>query len=153
MLLDADGWIPSFTDREGVQAYAARGEIVLENEEPILHDLDGVARWLDLRGKVARKCLRRTRIDCAEFLAAWNLFADVESAVRKARKGKLPCRHLIVYDKLFHGCNLPAITPPGMHCEPIWSNAEVGILRRVLGKGLQLFRRRLRCYPSDLPAV
>jgi hypothetical protein len=40
------------------------------------------------------------------------------------------------YQKLFLGCNLPAITPEGKHFDPDWSREERENLARVLRLGL-----------------
>ena len=48
-----------------------------------------------------------------------------------------------VYDKLFFGNNLPAMTPPGEHYDPTWSDAEIRILCSVIAAGLHLFRSHL----------
>ncbi|HEU4388411.1 MAG TPA: hypothetical protein VFV34_11485 [Blastocatellia bacterium] len=70
-------------------------------------DLDAVARWCEHAD--AR------RIECRLLLDAWNFFTDVAASV----PGKVRAfvggfaRYTPVYDKLFLGCNLPAVTPEG----------------------------------------
>ena len=46
----------------------------------------------------------------------------------------------VIYDKLFWGCNLPSMTPPGMHYEPTWSPEEITTVVEVLHSGLRLLR-------------
>ena len=48
-----------------------------------------------------------------------------------------------IYQKLFWGSNLPAITRLGKHPEPLLLGSEVLIMRQVLGDGLALFRSRI----------
>ena len=148
VVLDASGHIPTFRTIEALHHYAAEHEIGLAGEEPRLHDLDCVQDWLNLRGKRSRKHVRRTTVDCNAFLAAWNLFSDVRFSLGQLSGKRLTPHTRRPYNKLFYGCNLPAITPPGKHYEPIWPNYEVAVLRKVLGSGLKLFRCRLKLLPS-----
>ena len=46
----------------------------------------------------------------------------------------------VIYDKLYWGCNLPSMTPPGMHDEPIWSREEITTVVAVLHCGLRMLR-------------
>jgi hypothetical protein len=41
-----------------------------------------------------------------------------------------------IYDKLFFGNNLPAITPAGVSYEPVWSHDEIETLSRIYRLGL-----------------
>ena len=43
------------------------------------------------------------------------------------------------YDKLFWGCNLPPVTPPGERYVPRWRPDELADLRRVMRAGLDLW--------------
>jgi hypothetical protein len=143
VVLDAEGRIVAFANLGHLELYAAQHGIPLVDEEPILHDLDRVRQWLELRGKPARKHICRNTIHCPSFLAAWNLFGDIRYSLDPSyNKGPEP-RNKYAYSKMFAGCNLPALTPPGKWYEPIWYNAEVKFFRKVLGEGLRLFRDRL----------
>ena len=53
-------------------------------------------------------------------------------------------RALSLYDKLFRGCNLPSLTPPGEDYEPVWTVPETTALKQVLLLGLAEFRARVR---------
>lgn len=48
-----------------------------------------------------------------------------------------------IYDKLFHGCNLPAMTPDGEHYVPEWSASETAALKQLLMLGIAELRARL----------
>lgn len=41
-----------------------------------------------------------------------------------------------MYDKLFWGSNIPAVTPAGQKFNPDWSASEIAALARVLSSGL-----------------
>jgi hypothetical protein len=134
VVTQADGTVPSFHNQDALCTYAIARQIMLDEMEPLLHDLDVVAQWL-----------RRSfsaEVDCDAFLTAWNLFADLAISVNgdfdRERK-----RTQHVYEKLFWGNNLPAVTPPGKHYTPLWSDDEVLLMREVLTNGLQLFRKHV----------
>jgi hypothetical protein len=102
-------------------------------EAPAHYDLDALEAWCKSTDTVH---------SCSELLDAWNLFGDLpraESVFAKADSGATP-----LYDKLFHGCNLPAMTEPGEHYTPTWSASELAQLKRALLLGLAEFRARWR---------
>lgn len=136
VLIDEEGLAPNFSNCVFLRDYASQHSIVVKEEPPILHDIDVVRRWLDRP--------RKDTVICTDFLAAWNLFEDVCTAV-----GDTPLaakfrqtRPRWVANKLFWGNNLPVVTPLGRRYEPIWTKSEVGIMQYVLGEGLAEFRRR-----------
>ena len=136
VVVQLGGTVPSFRSPALLHDYAAAHQIVIAEEEPMLHDLDCIEAWL---------CTPTISsvIDCDAFLAAWNLFGDISVSVN----GNFDRDHKKtqnIYDKLFWGNNLPAITPPGKHYTPIWSDEELQVLREVLANGLQLFRQVIR---------
>ncbi len=45
-----------------------------------------------------------------------------------------------IYDKLFWGCNIPALTPRGKKYIPLWSAREISIINKVLTEGVRIFR-------------
>jgi hypothetical protein len=130
-----DGIIPSFRDQEALDAYANLHRLDLDAMEPLVHDLDGLAQWL-------RRPLS-AEIDLDAFLTAWNLFGDLAISVNchfdRDRK-----RTQQVYEKLFWGNNLPAVTPPGKQYTPHWSDDELLLMREILQYGLLLFRKHVK---------
>ena len=103
------------------------------NQEPL--DLDALERWL--------ASARKTTVDCEMFLNAWNLFSDLACTVHDGPTYIDGKKRSCIYHKLFWGTNIPVLTPPGKHYEPLWSKSEVGRMRNVLGAGMRLFRDRL----------
>lgn len=135
IVTDADGTAVCFRDQASLQVYARSNQMSVDNSEPILHDLVLVARWLG--------DLQSVEVNCGVFLSAWNLFADLASSVNgqfDADRG----RTKDIYDKLFWGSNIAAITAPGDHFDPTWDDDERAILREVLAKGLELFRSHVK---------
>ena len=130
-----DGVVPSFPDQETLQAYARFHQIELAAMEPLLHDLDGLARWLGRPLSAA--------VDCDILLTAWNLFGDLATSV-KATFDHEHTRSQRIYEKLFWGNNLPAVTPAGQHYTPTWSDDELLLMREILHDGLVLFRTYVR---------
>jgi len=45
-----------------------------------------------------------------------------------------------LHEKLFLANNLPAVTPPGAHYEPVWSRDEIELLSRIYRFGLTELR-------------
>ncbi len=133
VVLDEQRGVPSFATHEDLVAYAESNDLPpIVEETPILHNLDLVERWL------RRK--RPTRPECGELLSAWNLFGDVSASIGGAFDGDRE-RTQTIYQKLFWGTNIPAITPPGKHYEPLWSGREYRIIRETLREGLATFRK------------
>lgn len=129
-----NGKIPVFTEPSALMKYAASNGIKMQAEEPGLHDLDVVVRWLqNPTGKT---------VECPSFNAAWNLFADVSRSA-KCDFDQDQTRTKKVYEKLFCGLNLPSVTPEGKEYEPIWTKKEVALLHEVLAHGLQMFRSKI----------
>jgi hypothetical protein len=134
VVIDPDGTVPSFHSFTQLYAYAAAHQIEIVKEEPLLHDLDHLAAWL---------VTPFTDIDCDVFLAAWNLFGDISLSVGgHFEPDQQQTQH--IYGKLFWGNNLPAMTPPGEHYTPEWTDDEVKLMKDTLSYGLQLFRKVVR---------
>lgn len=132
--VDEEGSIPAFDSLSALERFADSKGIELGLDKGDMLDLPLIERWLhDPRPR---------QIECNAFLGAWNLFSDVARSIGS----ELPDGSDLAnkcYDKLFWGNNLPAVTPPGKHYEPIWDAVEADYLRTLLGSGLTLLRSRL----------
>jgi hypothetical protein len=137
VLVDADGSVPSFKDLRTLESFAEQNGIQLESEPPVIHDLDWVAGW---------RIAHATEIKCVQALDAWNLFRDVAASVQAkgAEFAKLDRNEPLIYDKLFWGNNLPAMTPEGQSYVPQWTLQETQLLAAVLSAGLDLFESCVR---------
>jgi hypothetical protein len=98
--------------------------------EPVGYDFDRIRVWCaapDAGG-----------VDCRAFLDAWNFLDDLTGLHTGADTPhtRLSRGAAGVYDKLFWGNNLPAVTPAGARFEPSWSPEELAALRRVFESGL-----------------
>jgi hypothetical protein len=125
-----EGKIPLFGCEEQLEQFAAEQGILYEDEEPAPHDFDLAARWVQ-RGD-------RHSVDCPVFNAVFNLCTDAAHSLGQPGSWER-AEFDPIYDKLFWGCNLPAITPPGEHYVPTWSPEEIAILREALRQALDQF--------------
>ena len=141
---ERDGFVRDQGDRllvtstsAALAAAAEAHDVALVKDEAAEYDFDRIRAW----------CLAPSAegIDCAAFVDAWNFFDDLAGLsdgadtpyTRLSRAGAAR------YDKLFWGCNLPAVTPAAERFEPDWEAAEVGEIRRLLAAGLDLLASEL----------
>ena len=134
VLTSSPGRIALFKDPAEVERYATQQNLKLEPEPVALYDFDRLAQWLAQPSREA--------LDCRFLLDAWNMLCDVAFSVGAKIEERRDAQG--VYDKLFWGCNLPSMTPPGEHFEPRWSDEDVLILSEVLSSGLRLLRGAVR---------
>lgn len=141
VVVQPDGSVPSFPNESTLCAYTVTYQLPIKEGQPILHNLDVVSRWL-------HRTLSAD-IDCDQFLMAWNLFSDISNSIG----GEFNADHARtypVYEKLFWGNNLPALTPAGKQYTPAWTDNEVLLLRETLAVGLALFRSVVKPITSDV---
>lgn len=129
LLHDSNGRLLAFSTADAALTHAAKLGVMVEPDPPIEYDFDSLARWCEQPSAET--------IDCSEFLNAWNMLGDA---------GTLPTRNLgkRVYEKLFWGNNLPAVTPPGETYTPEWSLEEVRELQSILKSPIDRLRAELR---------
>ena len=135
VVTDDAGFVPSFATEAALLAFAKSERIQVSEESPTLHNLDLVRDWLADPGQEA--------FDCVAVLNAWNLFGDVarSAPASAAPFSEADAKLRAVYDKVFFGNNLPAVTPEEEAYHPVWSSAEIVGLAALLSRGLELFRR------------
>lgn len=129
--------VPYFLSKDELLDFSKKSGLSIEDEEPSMHNLDAIVRWLK-----SKKRKRSQRVDCVDFLCAWNLFADVSKSVGEDFDSNRDVTNKI-YDKLFYGNNLPSVTPEGRSYEPIWIRREVSVMRDIMSHGLSILRRHL----------
>lgn len=136
VVTDKQGRIVIRSDAEELLRYAATAGISAEPGEPYLYDLDLIAQWIHT-GDIGL-------IDCNQFNSAWNLFSDISTSING---GFDPDRKLTndLYNKLFWGCNLPAVTPEGERYHPSWSEDEIQLLSWIFQQGVTMFRDEIAC--------
>ncbi len=87
------------------------------------------------------------KLDCDPVLTFWNIISDVAASLDISFLGdNNDARIQHLYDKLFFGCNLPAIRDKGPKYMPIWNKNEVRLLQCVIDSGLDIVKKYIRGY-------
>ena len=120
-----------FEDEGSMRAYAREKKIDLVDET-------------SLYGDPAEVVLDGTVESCDRALNMWNILSDVSASVG----GKFPgdSRQSDVqglYEKLFYGCNLPAVRNGGEEYRPVWNDSEKFLLKNVLLEGRSILLNAL----------
>ena len=126
-----DGITPTFATLAQLEQFA-REEVGVrfpQEGEPLLHDLDYVARWLQ-RGKSKRVSYFRPR----RTLDAWNIFSDLARSLHIPFAGD-SSELTELWDMLLFG-------DPQKPRFPRWSGHQLQMCHDVLGEGLNLWRAR-----------
>ncbi|MBF9254306.1 hypothetical protein I2I11_13455 [Pontibacter sp. 172403-2] len=125
----------TFSKKDYLFEFAQKDGLAIEEKVSAKYDLDLIKDWVKYPTGF---------IDCKEFLNAWNLFTDVVTTLGIEFGGnkKEKVRNL-VYDKLFFGNNIPAITPEGQEYSPEWTKKEIARLAEIMNEGLGILRKNL----------
>jgi hypothetical protein len=134
---DLDGFLRDPDGRLVVTDTAEALGVPLAAAEPVGYDFDRIQVWCAAPDA--------TGVDCRAFLDAWNFLDDLAGlhAGADTPHKRLSREAAGVYDKLFWGNNLPAVTPPGERFEPSWSPTELAAIRRVFESGLGVLAAEL----------
>ena len=131
---DSAGAVISFASERLIKQFASRKKWKVQSEKLAFYDFDSVLSWVASNGKGP--------IECNLFLNVWNLLGDISHSVGGDFNPNLKQTKKL-YDKLFWGCNLPAVTPVGRKFKPDWPKVERRLLCSVLSSGIELFRSHL----------
>lgn len=110
VVVDDKGCVLSFSSLAAAMDAAQANGWPVASEEPSAYDIDGIEEWCRSDAGVH---------DCTGLLNAWNLLVDMPGG-----KNLFRARARGLYDKLFRGCNLPWMTPPGENYAPVWTASE-----------------------------
>jgi hypothetical protein len=134
---DESGKIPSFASLSDLQQFAVHRGLPLTPSELHLLDLDAIIGWLSKGAEIP---------ECNELLNAWNACSDVSASFQENERlfAKLNFANKPIYDKLFWGSNLPAVTPAGERYDPVWNTSEIESLTTIFTSGLDLFISSIR---------
>jgi len=139
VIADSCGHIPIFRALDEVQDYARLHELNVDCSSEGSCNFDVVIRSL--------RRSRPKKMPCEELLEVWNLLGDVSRTVGgnfdpdRERTDRL-------YGKAFWGSNIPALTPPGCHFEPVWTRRDLRLLRETFAVGLGIFREHTRLWKT-----
>lgn len=130
-----DGRLVYWKSLSELESYIAKQGISLRElggQEMFKLDLDKVAHWVKHPTK---------HIEPNMFNDAWNFAGDLEATIPFGfKKNDLQKETLKIYNKLFWGLNLPAVTPKGRYYVPTWKHREVLILRDVMRDAIAGFK-------------
>lgn len=88
--------------------------------------------WIALKNlRIGRASSTKT---CSLILDGWNFLDDLLRTTGLNKKEEIlkSSRLNKVYKKLFHGCNLPSVTPEGCSYNPLWTRKEIHLMRKEL---------------------
>ena len=109
-----------------LNAFAEKNDIKLD-EEITEYNLDDIT-------------VTAETLDCNEVIQKWNIMSDLALSIGAEFSGE-DKRFNSIYDKLFYGCNLPAMNHPLY--TPGWNAEEIAEINRILAEGAEIFRRVL----------
>ena len=120
-----------FATRQELEQYAGQRDMMLgdDEQELALRPLNKAQEVSDSAG-------------CNHYICIWNMAEDVARSLKLPFYGKNKATDDI-YDKLFWGCNLPAMTPEGEEYIPEWSQEELGLLAKVIDEGISIIVKSL----------
>jgi len=130
LLLNSRGNLALFDSPAQAESHARSLSIALEPQQTEQYDFDSLLAWCHKPNG--------SSFDYTRFLNAWNMLSDLSSSHGGWPKFQaIDSRLNTIYDKLFHGNNLPSITPNGEHYEPSWSSKELHDLAKLFLTGIQ----------------
>lgn len=104
--LTNSGLILAFGNLADLNKYAAEVNIKFERMNGcITYDFDGIAEWL--------KAPKGKTVKCNQFLDLYNLAGDYRNSLAKRNLDIEDKSYPKLLEKLFWGCNLAPVTPPG----------------------------------------
>ncbi len=129
--------ILSFANKEFALIYLSKRDLCLyEGGNISSYDFDKLNHWINSTD---------SNVDCNELLEFWNMFSDSAYTTIKKFVGDNKNKTTnLIYDKLFFGCNLPAIKPDGEEdYVPIWNEKQITILKSIMKGGVNIFLKNL----------
>ena len=134
VLIGDNGLLQVFRSQSEAEEQARTLNLVLSKEKSAFYDMNRITDWVASPSAAT--------LDCPALLDAWNMFRDISASTETSFDSD-ENETLPIYNKLFWGCNLPAMTPSGEHYEPIWDTQEIQLLVHLMQSGLQMFRRNI----------
>lgn len=138
-LLASDGQITSFPSSADRTVYA-KARLPNLRVSRAKTELFSSIKQFRKKARTRRRAEGYFLCDCAYVLEMWNLYADAAASVNAEFYGNR--RALCgIYDKLFWGNNIPAVTPEGAEYMPRWSGIEWNEILRVRKNGMAVIKR------------
>jgi hypothetical protein len=126
------GVVLHFDSPEQARRYTEQAGLILSAEEPLLHDTDAAARWVQ----------GEAEFDSNLMLAIWNAADDV---LRSLGQPTLITTHADrrLYQKLFRSADIPVLAPYRPKTPPVWRAGQLKRLRDYTSRGIQALRQSL----------
>ncbi|MGE5432940.1 MAG: hypothetical protein ACM3QX_17800 [Syntrophomonadaceae bacterium] len=137
VVTDASGRAISFNSKEELLDYASRHNLEIVQEQPELHDLDLVSKWVDENDPLL--------INFSQFNNIWNLWTDISHSTGRSFDGDKDTAET-VYDKLFWSCTLPTGKSDERDYIPEWTEDELKSLKDLLLNGTSMFKTAVTPY-------
>ena len=116
-----------FSTEKQCREYVAKRKLRLEEEPCAEYELDSYDGIFEA---------------CNRILDNWNILADFAVSVDESICGDRD-DYDGLYDKVFFGCNLPAIRGDGEEYNPEFNKREKAMIMKVLKEGLEIIRRNI----------
>jgi hypothetical protein len=126
--------IMRFENITELKQYCYDNNMILTDEPEAIYNFDIVEKWLP-------GDRMRSEINCKFFLDIWNILLDMTHSVQSSFYNNdisVEGERLTIYNKLFLGCNLPAVKKEGEEYVPTWSFEEINLLSQIIKRGLQI---------------
>lgn len=125
-----DGVVLHFESPELARRYTEEAGQTLSAEEPLLHDTDAAARWVQ----------GEAEFDPNLMLAIWNAADDV---LRGLGQPTLIMTHADrrLYQKLFRSADIPVLAPYRPKTPPVWRAGQLKRLRDSTSRGIQVLQQ------------
>ncbi len=127
--------IPAFRSAAEATALAMELGAKMPIDSIELLDVDTCAAW------IAKPVARG--VNCSDFLYLYNAAGDFRNSLANANLDLGDKTHLKITEKLFWGCNLPSMTPPGKSWTPVWTKKELKELRIMMRESVNIFQKHL----------
>ncbi len=108
--------------------------------ETVEYDFERLWYWIETGSSSQIYLPFSEQIDCEFLLNFWNIFSDIAFSVGDDFEVKSDFSNKI-YNKLFYGLNLPAITPEDSEYIPIFDENEIEYLRELMKCGINLLEK------------
>jgi hypothetical protein len=131
-LVDDEGRLLCYSSKSGVDLFLRRRGLKTDWTQEAELDFDEF--WMAIKGlRVNRASSTKT---CARLLNGWNFLEDLLRALAEPDwlKRLSTASMKRIYDKLYYGNNLPAVTPVGRSYSPLWPREEIVLLRGTFRK-------------------
>lgn len=116
--------------------YAKDNKIQFDKNEITSFSIDHAISWLTRKNPM---------IDSVYFLNFWNYISDLANSVEETFYGDLREEEINkVYNKLFWGNNLPAVTPKSKRYKPNWDGEQRKILVGIAKDGIRIINSSIK---------